>query len=536
MTIKRSYFSLLIAIYFGIFLNFTIYYKLFFIIKNLEEVKLGVIVSIPIIFIACLNIIFSVITIKHIEKPLIIIWLMTSSIVSYQMFYYGIVFNSDMFVNIFETNTGEGLSFVNFHILIWFFIFGILPSILISKLTITHKSLIKETCSRSISIIISLAILTTIYLLYYKDIASIARNNKNLRTTIVPTYFTYSFVKYLKNTYFNTLIPYKEIGLDAQLNTNPNRRKNLSLIVIGETARSMNIELNGYLKDTNRYTKPFNIISFKNVKSCATATAISLPCMFSSFPRHEYKYEYAANQDNLIDILKRTNINMMWLDNDDGCKGVCNNIKNIKIQNNNNKWCDGLYCYDGILVEKTKNELAHISHNDTIIFLHLIGSHGPTYYKRYPKDHKIYSPDCPRSDIQNCNNEELVNSYDNTIAYTDFVLSKLIELLKTKNNNWNTSLIYISDHGESLGEYGLYLHGAPYFMAPEEQTKIPMLMWFSDSFAKENKINLDELFNKAENNFYSHDNFFHTILGLASVTTNVYDSNLDILNSDKNNN
>lgn len=533
MTIKSSAYSLLLAIYFGIILNITIYYKLFFIFKNLEEIKFGVLISIPILFVASLNIIFTVLTIKYIEKPLIILLLIISSIISYQMFYYGIVFDTNMFVNIFETNAGEGWSFVNPHILTWFFVFGLLPSILISKLTITYKSLVEEIGSKSISIIISIAILLTIYLFYYKDIASIGRNNRHLRTAIVPTYFTYQFIKYIKNSYFKTQLPYKQIGLDIQINKKPNRKNNLSIIVIGETARSMNFELNGYSKDTNKYTKPFNTLSFKNVQSCGTATAVSLPCMFSALSRYEYEYDKASHQDNLIDILKRTNINMVWLDNDNGCKGVCNNIKYIKIPTNKNKWCDGLYCYDGILVEKTKNELDQLPNRDAMIFLHLIGSHGPTYYKRYPNDHRLYLPDCPRSDIQNCSNEQLVNSYDNTIAYTDFVLSKLIELLKTKNTEWNTSLIYISDHGESLGEYGLYLHGAPYFMAPEEQTKIPMQMWFSDSFTKENNINLDELISKAKNNSYSHDNFFHTILGLASATTNVYDRNLDILNRDK---
>lgn len=529
MTINSRILSLLLAIYFGTILNITVFHKLFLILSSLDKVKLGLVFCVPILFVTVLNIIFSVVTIKYIEKPIIIFWLISSSIVSYQMFYYGVVFDSEMFVNIFETNMGESWSFINLHILCWVTIFGLLPAYLVLKSKITHETFFKELSCKIISICLSLGILCIIYILYYKDISSIGRNNRHLRTVLVPTYFTYGFTKYIKNTYFKFDIPYKELGKDIQSIENHRKsKKNLIIIAIGETARSANFQLNGYLRDTNKYTKQYEVVYFKNVTSCGTATAISLPCMFSSLTRKDYNHDIAVRQDNLIDILKRTNTDMSWIDNDSGCKGVCDHIKNTKLATTKNKWCDGLYCVDEILFDKAKDKLEKLSDKDTMVFLHLIGSHGPTYYRRYPKQHKLYTPDCSKSDIQNCNHEELVNTYDNTIAYTDYVLFKLIELLKTKNHQWNTSLIYISDHGESLGEYGMYLHGAPYFMAPKEQINIPMLMWFSDDFAYENNIDIMKLSHNAEAKAYSHDNFFHSILGLMGAKTDIYDSNLDI--------
>jgi len=445
------------------------------------------------------------------------------------MYYYGIIFDDEMFRNIFETNLGESTSFVNYHIIIWVAILGLIPSIFILKTTIIYQTFFKEIFYKFISILISILVIVTLYILYFEDISSIARNNKYLSRYIIPTYFTVNFIKYVNETFFKSKLQYTKLGLDAKLIKNNQQKNNLLIVVVGETARSKNYELNGYSRNTNQYTKLHNVISFQNVSSCGTATAISVPCMFSTLPRKQYNHDKAINQDNLINILKRAGLHQEWLDNDNGCKSVCNDIDNVRIKSSKkNKWCNGLSCIDEVLVEETKNKLSNLPNKDSIIFLHLIGSHGPTYYDRYPKEHKIFLPDCQRSDIQNCTKEQLINSYDNTIAYSDYVMSELIRLLKQQEKKYNTAFLYVSDHGESLGEYGLYLHGAPYFIAPEEQTKVPMLMWFSDSFISENNINVYKLKYNAKNQEYSHDNFFHSILGLMGVQTNVYDKKLDI--------
>lgn len=526
--IKSQVFALLIALYFVFVLNIAFLFKLISIFQGLEHLKIGVVLAIPVLLTVVLNILCVFTTVKYIAKPLIIIWLVLSAIVSYQAFNYGVVFDVNMVTSIFETHKGEVAAFINYAFLGWVLGLGVLPGILVYKTSIVYNNFFKELYSKLLSCIVSLVIIALIFICYYKDIASIARNNPNLRKDIIPTYFTYSLFKYIKYNYLTSSLPYTELGLDAKVARAKPRKNNLLIMVVGETARSKNYQLNGYYKDTNRYTKQHNIISFQNIKACGTSTAISVPCMFSRFSRSDYRHFKAANQDNLLDILKRTGVNLLWLDNDDGCKGVCKNINTVKIKPKNKKWCDGLYCYDEVLLENIQERINKLKNNDAILFLHIIGSHGPTYYRRYPAEHRKYLPECSRSDIQNCTNEALVNTYDNTILYTDYILGKLIDVLKQNETDLNTSLIYISDHGESLGEYGLYLHATPYFMAPEEQTKVPLMMWFSNSFIKQNLIDIQDIKLKAKNNEYAHDNLFDSILGLMNVKTDAYNKDLDI--------
>ncbi|MGL5392457.1 MAG: phosphoethanolamine transferase, partial [Shewanella sp.] len=165
---------------------------------------------------------------------------------------------------------------------------------------------------------------------------------------------------------------------------------------------------------------------------------------------------------------------------------------------------------------------------DTFITLHVIGSHGPTYFQRYPPEHRQFLPDCQRSDIQNCTSEQLINTYDNTILYTDYILSEVIKQLKQNNERFDTAMLYLSDHGESLGEKGMYLHGTPYSIAPNEQINIPMLAWMSEDFSQENRLNTTCLTEQAKSGRFSHDNLFDSLLGLMNVNTAVYQQPLDI--------
>jgi lipid A ethanolaminephosphotransferase len=159
------------------------------------------------------------------------------------------------------------------------------------------------------------------------------------------------------------------------------------------------------------------------------------------------------------------------------------------------------------------------------IVLHQMGNHGPAYYKRYPKSFEKFTPVCETSQLEECSKEAIDNAYDNAILYTDYFLSRVIALLKNNSAAFETSMLYVSDHGESLGENGLYLHGLPYFLAPDTQTQIPVIMWFGENY--------DEIDNESlrlkRNNSYSHDNLFHTILGLMEVQSEVYNNDMDIV-------
>ncbi|HLQ18167.1 MAG TPA: sulfatase-like hydrolase/transferase, partial [Tabrizicola sp.] len=161
-----------------------------------------------------------------------------------------------------------------------------------------------------------------------------------------------------------------------------------------------------------------------------------------------------------------------------------------------------------------------------LLVLHQLGSHGPSYFRRYPAAFARFKPACEKDDLQQCSREEIVNAYDNTIAYTDWFLAQVIDLLDA-SDRVIPAMYYVSDHGESLGEGGLYLHGTPYFMAPEYQTRVPMVLWMSGRFRDSLALDQDCLKAAAEAPV-SHDNMFSTVLGMVDVTTTARDQALDL--------
>jgi lipid A ethanolaminephosphotransferase len=163
---------------------------------------------------------------------------------------------------------------------------------------------------------------------------------------------------------------------------------------------------------------------------------------------------------------------------------------------------------------------------DILIVLHQMGNHGPAYYKRYPREFEKFTPVCKTNQLDECTTEQIENAYANAVLYTDYFLSRVINLLKRNSIAFEAAMVYMSDHGESLGENGIYLHGLPYFMAPDSQKHVAAVMWFGNTF----KLDREALRAKSQGSF-SHDNLFHTILGMMEVQTSVYNKSLDILNN-----
>ena len=305
----------------------------------------------------------------------------------------------------------------------------------------------------------------------------------------------------------------------------------LMVLVVGETARAENFSLNGYSKNTNPKLSQQDILNFSRVSSCGTATAVSVPCMFSGMPRKEYEERLASHREGLLDIAQRAGYQVTWIDNNSGCKGTCDRVNQFKIPEPlQQKWCKDKECFDDILIDSFKAYLATIPQDDNrprLIVLHQMGSHGPAYYKRVPAQFKVFKPTCDTNAIQGCSREALLNSYDNTLLYTDYVLDSLIETLKN-TTKYQTALWYLSDHGESTGESGMYLHGAPYAIAPTQQTHIPMLMWFSTVWQHQAKQQVKCLAQQGRQEL-SQDNLFPTMLSLLDVKSKVIDPNNDML-------
>lgn len=463
---------------------------------------------------------------RWITKPVLISSVILSALIFYATTTYGIVFDYGMVQNTVETDTAEVFSYINLYSLAFFAFFGLIPSLIIYSIELTYQPFLKELLSRLKLLSVSLVVIFVIVGVFYSNYASVGRNNRDLVNYITPYKMYDSSYKFIRNHYFYRPLDFKIIDTSPSIVRSSNK-KHITVMVLGETARSQSFSLNGYNKPTNQYTERIGVVSFSNMSSCGTATAVSVPCMFSRLNKSSYNKRIATAQQNVIDIVHLAGADVLWLSNNNGsCKGVCKRIKTNKIPTDtSNSLCDGEYCFDEALLNPFKDKLNHLTHKNTLIILHMIGSHGPTYFKRYPIEKRLFLPDCQRSDIQNCTKEQLINSYDNTIAYTDYVLSKIISELNklAQEKEIETSMLYISDHGESLGEKGIYLHGLPYAFAPEEQTHIPMIYW-SDN--QQTDFDLSCL-NSMANTPMTHDNVFDLLLSVMSVKTKTYNIDND---------
>ena len=529
-TLSVNQFTFIIALYFVCIFNI----PLFGIIKKGLEKQTDVdpifIATMPLFLTFALSFVFSLFTTKYLLKPFFIILTLLSSSVFFAAYEYNVVFDYGMIENTFQTNPAEALMYVNFASIMNMLLTGILPAYLIYKVDIQYKPFLKELLHKVLFMLTMLAGLGVIAFFYFQDYASFGRNHDELKRYVVPTYFIGAASKYINVRYLQTPMQYEQLGLDAKnVSANPNGKPNLLVLVVGETARSMNHQYYGYDKPTNAHTQDQGLTVFKDTSSCGTATAVSLPCMFSRMGREDYDARRAYAQDTAVDVLDHAGIKVQWFDNDSGCKGVCDQVENITINlKSDPKLCSGEYCFDQVLLNKLDEALANAERKDTVIVLHIIGSHGPTYFLRYPPEHRKFTPDCQRSDIQNCSATELMNTYDNTILYTDYIISEVVKKLQNQQDKFDSAMLYLSDHGESLGEKGMYLHGAPYRIAPVEQTSIPMLAWISKDFSQDNHLDMVCLAQHAAKGGFSHDNLFDSLLGLMNVKTAVYKPELDI--------
>lgn len=438
------------------------------------------------------------------------------------------VINNNMIQNAIETNSSEVADLITFKMCLYFLILGALPAFVIYKIDIFYETLKKEIIKKIALFGIAVVAIVANLFVFSQFYTSFFREHKPLRYYANPTFAIYSSAEFLKAK-FNSQNNFEQIGLDAKI-ISADKKPKLVIFIVGEAARAENFSLNGYEKETNPVLSKIDILNFSNVSSCGTETAISVPCMFSIYDRANYTDEKGKSTENVIDVLNRAGINLLWRDNNSNSKNVADRITYEDLNHaQDEKFCKDGECFDEILL-KDLQTFVDKSTKDTFIVLHQKGSHGPAYYKRYPKEFEKFTPICKSNQLENCTQEEIQNSYNNTILYTDFFISQTIKFLQSNSEKFQTAMLYSADHGESLGENGIYLHGMPYFIAPKQQTHIGFIQWFGKDF--KSKINQECLKQKLHENL-SHDNLFHSILGIMGVQTTVYDKNLDIFNTCK---
>lgn len=512
-------------------LVFTLFYNLSFFKKTLAVYEFNTtnalfLISIFVVLVFATNLFLSILRVKKIYKGFFLVVLLLSSLAAYVMDSYGVVVDETMILNIVKTDIHESADLFTFKLCFYVLFLFFIPAYLLYKTTIEDLPLKTEVYSRLKSILVSIVVIFVMVISCGKFYASFLREQKPLRYYTNPTYWIYSMGKFGGSFFKNPNRALQELGRGATIPAHDTDR-DLIILVVGETARKDRFSLNGYGKKTNAYLEKENVVSFTNVTSCGTSTAISVPCMFSHFGRKNFNADNASSTENLLDVLSHTKgVNILWRDNNSDSKGVAIRAKYEDYKSpSTNTICDP-ECRDVGMLVGLQEHIDKVKEKDILIVLHQMGNHGPAYFKRYPKEFEVFKPVCQTSELSKCTNEEIGNAYDNAILYTDYFLSKVVGLLKNNSKEFSTAMLYISDHGESLGENGIYLHGLPYMMAPKEQKEVALLMWFGGAMEKEtNYVAL----RKTLDNPYSHDNVFHTILGMMEVDSTAYDSKMDIL-------
>ncbi|WP_342622986.1 phosphoethanolamine--lipid A transferase [Pseudomonas alkylphenolica] len=476
------------------------------------------------------NLVLTFVAFRGVLKPVLVALFVMGAGAAYFMNQYGVLIDVGMLRNTAETNAAEVRDLLSVKLGLYIVLLGIVPSLLLYKTPIYYRVWYRELFGKLLASVACVALLGVVALLNYQGLASLFRNHHEIRLMLVPSNVVGASFGYVGEQLGTAAKPFARIGEDAQRDPawQYHARRSLTVLVVGESARAENFGLLGYVRDTTpQLSKEAGLIAFSDVHSCGTETAVSVPCMFSGLTRKDYQASKAKNQEGLLDVLQRAGLSVRWRDNQSGCKGTCDRVQFEDVSNAKDPaLCTNSECHDEILLQGLASMIDNLQ-QDTVLVLHQMGSHGPEYFKRYPMQFERFTPVCPSNALNQCSEQSIINAYDNTLVYTDHVLSSLIDILRSKQDKVDTAMLYLSDHGESLGEYNLFLHGTPYMLAPEQQKHVPMLAWFSDSYRQDFAVDTDCL-NKLRNEPLSQDNLFHSMLGLLQVRTSVYDQQLDM--------
>ena len=522
---------LLLAVYIAVVLNYAFWRKLLIAAAPHNFSDWHFVAATLVAAVLALYLILLAISYKPVIRAIVLIVLPLTAAASYFMTEYGVVIDADMVRNIFETDMREVHDLVSWKLVAWVGVLGVLPAVLFAAIpwaaqTFKAEALAKARYAAVAAVIFVLAIFPV-----WGSFLSIFREQRDLKLTLAPFNYiaaTSSYWKKRNVLQAKVLAPY---GEDAHrvANAKSPGRKSLFVIVVGETARWDHFSLNGYGKATNPELSNIpDLINYSQAYSCGTDTAQSVPCMFSGLGKAGFTNTKAASRENLLDILKRAGVDVVWRDNQAGCKGVCDRVPTETLTGHvAPTFFPSTENFDDVLVDGLDRRIANMQ-RDTVIVLHMMGSHGPAYWKRYPETFEVFKPACKVVQFSDCETAHIINAYDNTILYTDHVLARLIGVLSAADSHGvDAGMLYVSDHGESLGEHNMYLHGMPYSLAPEAQIHVPMVVWLSPSMREGTGVDLACLVQRSSQRV-SHDNLFPSVLGLMDVKTRVYDPAFDL--------
>lgn len=463
-------------------------------------------------------------------KPVLVLLLFSTAFARHFMGSYGVLMDPGMLTNALQTDWHEAGALLSWQLVAGVLGLAVLPAWLVWRQPVAYGRVRRQLWRNPAFSFVALLALAALVLAMFQPLASASRNHKDLRYLVNPVSSLVSVARLAARPFQHEAGPLQPLGEDAQLAlATPTgtgaARPRLLLLVLGETARSDHFSLNGYARPTSPALERAQVLSFRNAWSCGTSTAESLPCMFAHLPRAEY-LRRNGDYENLLDVLQRAGLAVLWLDNQSGCKGVCDRVPHAETAKTSpGGLCTGGECLDGVMLEQLETRLAALDParraRGTVVVLHQMGSHGPAYAARSPAAAKRFLPECTSNALQDCDPQQLRNAYDNSIAYTDQFLGEAIAWLQRNPTGTDNALMYVSDHGESLGENNLFLHGMPYAIAPDVQKHVPWITWLSPGFAQASALS-DSCLRARADARVSHDDYFHSVLGLMDVSTRVY--------------
>lgn len=519
--------NLLISLLFVTAYNIYFWQDLLTILQPESLTDYAFIASIFLLLVLVINMVLTVLISEKFYKFSYALLFILSAICFYYILQYNIIIDKDMIRNVMETNPSEAKDLLSLRLFIYLILMAVLPTILMAKISLHHQRIYQRLWGQIKIVGSSLLAISMLLYVSYPSYASLARNNHQLSHLILPTNFIFAGISYAGEQFKSAQQPFQDISASATQNKSFNNNKKVVVMIIGETARADRFSINGYDRETNPKLKHRQLVNFNQTFSCGTSTATSLPCLFSNLDRLHYSHKTAVNSANLLDFFEHVGIKVQWRDNNTGCKGICARSEYHDLAKaSDSTLCPDGECYDEILLQGLAEQI-NTETNDQVIILHQKGSHGPAYFRRYPSEFEAFKPTCQSVQLQDCSQSELNNSYDNTIVYTDYFIDKTMQLLEGLPKNTETSLIYIADHGESLGENNLYLHGTPYMIAPEAQKHVPFIFWQPASQIATAQVDMNCLKNN-QNHPFSHDNIFHSMLGYFNINSPYYQANLDL--------
>ena len=473
-------------------------------------------------------------------KPLWLAVVVLAAVVQHYMLAYRVVMDPTMMANTLHTDANEVRELMNWRMTFNILCVVALPAWALWRVRIKPETALSKIWRNAALLLLAAAVAAAAVLAMGRQFAPLMRNNVHLRYMLNPLASIYSTSVAVIRPWLVRRRALIAVSGGAALGASyANQTKPpLFLLVVGETARADHFGLNGYTRDTTPELAARHVLSYRDVHSCGTNTLASVPCMFSPLGKADFEAR-KDDYENLMDLLQAAGLAVFWLDNQGGgCKGVCDRVPHASAFKDvdpaiKGALCDAAgECLDEVMLHGLDERLAALPAErrarGMVLVLHLMGSHGPAYYKRSSPDVKRFLPECTTNALDECSHSELINAYDNSIVYTDRFLGKTIDWLQGQAAHFDPALLYLSDHGESLGEYGLFLHGLPYGIAPEVQKHVPMVIWLGAGMTARDRLS-SSCMAAGIGQPLTHDNLYHTVLGLLDVQTPTYKPALDAL-------